>query len=146
TIGYAGLNLYSTSKIQYAYKLEGLHDNWINTGFETRASFTQLKPGDYSFRLRYTDVDGNWHEAKKALHIVILPPWWQTWWFRALLGMVSVSMVIAVFYLRISAIKKQNRLLEAEVTRRTHELSEANAYLVEKNEEINLQNEKLEEF
>lgn len=146
TIGFASLNLYSSSKTQYSYMLEGLHDNWINTGFETKAAFTQLKPGDYFFRLRYTDVEGNWHEARESLHIVVLPPWWQTWWFKTLLVVGSVSMIIGVFYLRISSIKKQNRLLEAEVARRTHELSEANSYLVEKNEEIKLQNEKLEEF
>jgi len=146
TIGYASLNLYSPSKTQYAYMLEGLHDNWINTGFETKAAFTKLSPGDYVFRLRYTDVQGRWHEAKERLHIVILPPWWQTLWFRALLVLGAASVVIAVFYFRISSIKKQNRLLEAEVARRTHELSEANFYLVEKNEEINHQNEKLEEF
>lgn len=146
TIGFASLNLYSPSKTQYAYMLEGLHDNWINTGFETKAAFTQLKPGNYSFRVRYTDVEGIWHEASESLHIVILPPWWQTWWFKTLLVLGSVSMIVGIFYLRISSIKKQNRLLEAEVARRTHELSEANSYLVEKNEEINLQNEKLEEF
>ncbi len=146
TIGYASLNLYSNSKTQYAYKLEGLHDNWINMGSETKAAFTQLNPGAYVFRLRYTDAEGAWHEAAKDLHIVILPPWWKTWWFRTLMVLGTVSLVIAFFYLRMSSIKKQNRLLEQEVARRTYELSEANSYLVEKNEEINLQNEKLEEF
>lgn len=146
TIGFATLNLYSSSKTQYAYKLEGLHDNWINTGSETKAAFTQLNPGNYVFKLRYTDVEGTWHEATRKLHIVILPPWWKTWWFRSLMVIGAVSLVFAFFYLRLSSIKKQNRLLEAEVTRRTHELSDANSYLVEKNEEIHLQNEKLEEY
>ena len=146
SIGYAALNLYSPSKTRYAYKLEGLHDNWINNGFETKASFTHPGPGNYVFRLKYTDLNGVWHEAKTDLHIVILPPWWKTWWFKTLIILGSAGLVIAIFYLRLSSIRKQNRLLEAEVTNRTHELSEANVYLIEKNEEINLQNEKLEEY
>lgn len=146
SIGFASLNLYSNSKTQYAYKLEGLHDNWINTGFETNASFTQLAPGHYVFKLRYTDIEGQWHEADRQLHIVMLPPWWKTWWFQSLMVLATITLLIVVFYLRISSIKKQNRLLEAEVARRTHELSEANSYLIEKNEEIKLQNEKLEEY
>lgn len=146
TIGFASLNLYSPSKTRYAYKLQGLHDNWINTGPETKASFTQLNPGSYVFKLRYTDVQGTWHKAAKELHIVILPPWWKTWWFRAVLVLCLASLVVGFFYLRLAAIRRQNKLLEAEVARRTHQLSEANSYLVEKNEEINLQNEKLEEY
>ncbi len=146
TIGFAVLNLYSTSKTQYAYRLEGLHDNWIHTGRETKASFTKLNPGNYVFRLRYMDVDGQWQEAAKRLSIVVLPPWWKTWWFRSLVVIGSISLLIGFFYLRISSIRNRNRLLQAEVARRTHELSEANSYLIEKNEEINLQNEKLEEY
>ncbi len=146
TIGFASVNLYSTSKTQYAYRLEGLHDNWINTGHETKASFTKLNPGNYVFRLRYTDVDGQWHEAERSLQILVLPPWWKTWWFRSVVVIGAVSVLIGFFYFRISSVRKRNILLEAEVARRTHELSDANAYLVEKNEEINLQNEKLEEY
>lgn len=146
SIGYAALNLYSPSKTQYAYKLEGLHDNWINTGFETKASFTDLDPGHFIFRIKYTDLSGEWHEADKTLHITILPPWYKTWWFNIIAVVTMVSMVVAFFYLRLSGIRKRNRILEAEVAKRTHELSEANYYLIEKNEEIKLQNEKLEEF
>lgn len=146
SIGYAALNLYAPSRTQYAYQLEGLHDNWINTGFETKASFTNLDPGDYVFKVRYTDEGNRWHEASRRLHIIVLPPWWKTWWFKLLSLAAALSIVTAFVYLRLSRIKEQNRLLEAEVSRRTHELSEANHFLVEKNEEIKLQNEKLEEF
>lgn len=146
SIGYAALNLYSPSKTQYAYKLEGLHNDWINTGFENKVFFTQLDPGSYTLRIKYTDLEGAWHEDKKSLQIIILPPWWQTWWFKVLVVLGSISLTVCFFYLRLSSIKQQNRLLEAEVFKRTQELSEANAYLIEKNEEINLQNEKLEEY
>lgn len=146
SIGFAALNFYSPSKTQYAYKLEGLHDEWINTGFENKVFFTRLDHGTYSFRVRYTDLEGNWHESAKHLHIVILPSWWQTWWFKLLVLAGIASLTIGLFYYRLSSIKRQNKLLEAEVAKRTHELSDANAYLIEKNEEIKLQNEKLEEY
>lgn len=146
SIGYAAINLFSPSKIKYAYKLEGLHDNWINTGLDTKASFTNLNPGNYTFRVQYTDLKGNWQEAEKELLIVVLPPWYQTWWFKVLVALSTISLLVGLFYLRLSAIKRQNKLLEQEVNHRTQELSDANAYLIEKNEEIKHQNEKLEEY
>jgi ligand-binding sensor domain-containing protein/CheY-like chemotaxis protein/AraC-like DNA-binding protein len=146
SIEVASVNLYSSSKTKYAYKLEGLHDQWIYLGNERKISFTNLDPGTYTLKTKYTGIDSKWHQAENALKITILPPWWKTIWFKFVVVAFFTSAVLGVFYLRISTIKNRNKILKAEVEKRTHELSEANSFLVERNEEIKLQKERLEEF
>src|SRR5690606_22794124 len=140
------VNLYSPSKIQYAYRLEGLSDQWIPLQGERKISFTELAPGSYTLRLRYTSTDGTWHTAERALPIEILPPWWKTLWFKALVVFALSGALATAFYLRVNAIKTRNRILKAEVQKRTLELSEANTFLLERAEMIKLQNERLEEY
>lgn len=146
SIEFAAINFYSLGKTQYAYKLDGLHDEWIDLQKERKVSFTNLDPGTYTLRVRYTDASGQWNVADNALHITVLPPWWKTIWFQLLVIVAVVSAVVAVFYLRVRTIKNRNKFLKEEVERRTHELSEANSFLMERNEEISLQNERLEVY
>jgi ligand-binding sensor domain-containing protein/signal transduction histidine kinase/CheY-like chemotaxis protein/AraC-like DNA-binding protein len=140
------VNLNATPKTKYICKLEGVHDQWVNLGNERKISFTNLDPGTYHLKFKYTHDDIEWHDAGKSLAITILPPWYKSWWFRLTIVLSISACVIGIFYLRIASIKRRNRLLKAEVKNRTHELSEANAFLTERNEEILLQKERLEEF
>ncbi|MBK0380208.1 hybrid sensor histidine kinase/response regulator transcription factor [Mucilaginibacter segetis] len=146
SIEFSAINLYASSKVKYAYKLEGLHDQWINLNNERKVSFTNLDPGHYTLQIRYTNGNGKWLIAGKKLTIIILPPWWQTWWFRLLLVISFTGVIITIFYLRISSIKKRNHTLKTEVEKRTHELSEANMLLTDRNEKIKHQKEILEDF
>lgn len=144
SIGFAALNLYAPVKTRYSYQLQGLHDQWIDLQGERKVAFTNLPAGHYTLLVRFTDAGGNWLPAGKNLHLVILPPWWQTWWFRLLVVMAIACTVCVIFYARVAAIKKRNRLLKEEVNRRTSELHEVNASLVEQHDEIRMQKEKLE--
>ena len=128
SIEFAAINFYSPGKTQYAYKLDGLHDQWIDLQKERKISFTNLDPGTYVLRVKYTDMSGEWHVANNELKIVVLPPWWKTLWFQMLIVAVLISGVVTVFYLRVSAIKNRNKFLKEEVERRTHELSEVNSF------------------
>jgi signal transduction histidine kinase/ligand-binding sensor domain-containing protein/DNA-binding response OmpR family regulator len=145
SVGFTAINLYASSKTKYSYQLESLHDQWIDAGNDRKVSFTNLQPGQYNLRIRYTNADGQWQEAPKTLHIVVLPPWWQTWWFKVLAAVLVITGITLLFYLRLAAIRKRNILLKAEVGRQTKELQEINAALVEQRDEITLQKENLEQ-
>jgi signal transduction histidine kinase len=145
SIEVSSVNLYSPTKTRYRYQLEGLHNEWIDLENERKISFTNLDPGSYKLKVKYTGIDGEWRDTNKILSIRILPPWWKTVWFKLLLALAITGGVVAVFYIRIASIKSRNELLKAEVEKQTHELSEANFYLTERNEEIALQKERLEE-
>lgn len=78
-IEFAALNYSNTEKNQYAYMLEGFNKGWLLTDGSTRkATYTNLDPGDYTFRVKAANDDGEWNEQGIALHIKILPPFWRT--------------------------------------------------------------------
>lgn len=63
----------------YAYKLEGHDDDWIDIGNSNAVSFTNLKHGNYTFRVKAANADGVWNEEGIAIDVNITPPWWRTW-------------------------------------------------------------------
>ncbi|MCB0519687.1 MAG: response regulator [Saprospiraceae bacterium] len=77
---FASLDLSAPERNQYAYRLEGFHDDWQYIGTERTATFTNLNPGKYTLRVKATNHDGVWNEEGTSLKITILPPWWATWW------------------------------------------------------------------
>lgn len=144
SIGFSGINLYSPLQTEYAYKLENFGNEWLNLKGERKVNFYNLEPGNYVFRIRYKGAEGEWVTIPKSLSIVVLPPWWQTMWFKVLVISVCVGLVLLFFYLKLAAVKRQKDVLAVEVKKRTKELREANMFLTERNEEIFTQNEKLE--
>ncbi|MBV6506060.1 MAG: Sensor histidine kinase RcsC [Syntrophorhabdaceae bacterium] len=90
---FAVLSYRNTLKNQYAYKLTGFNDNWIQLGTKRDITFTNLDPGEYTLRVKGSNNDGVWNEEGTSLKITITPPWWQTRWayaFYVLLFMLSL--------------------------------------------------------
>lgn len=82
---FASLDFSEPKKNRYAYKLEGFDPDWTYSGSRRYVSYTNLDHGEYVFRAKGTNRDGVWNDAGRSLRIVILPPYWATWWFRALM-------------------------------------------------------------
>ncbi len=101
TIKYAALDFTNPEKNQYAYKLEGFNSDWIYPGNNNTAVYTNLNPGSYTFRVIGSNNDGVWNERGASLNIVILPPFWQTFWFRLFL----VLLFLLGLYLLIQVIR-----------------------------------------
>ncbi|MBK8805279.1 MAG: response regulator [Bacteroidales bacterium] len=132
------------NKIQYAYRLKGFNNDWAFVEKEHKATYTNLNPGEYIFEVStyntFFEIDKN----STTLHIIVLPPWWKTMWFRVALSFAIILIIILSFYIRTRSIKQRNKLLEKEVRKRTQELFEINALLLDSSEEVKQQNEKLE--
>ena len=77
---FVALNFTNPEKNQYAYKMEGFIDDWINIGNERKVSFTNLDPGKYVFRVKGSNNHGAWNEEGASIRVIITPPWWQTDW------------------------------------------------------------------
>jgi ligand-binding sensor domain-containing protein/signal transduction histidine kinase/DNA-binding response OmpR family regulator len=97
SFGFAALNYTALENNQYAYKLENWDKDWNYTGNERKASFTNLSPGKYVFRVKASNNDGIWNEDGPSINIIITPPFWVTWWFR-LLVLSAVAWGIIAFY------------------------------------------------
>jgi ligand-binding sensor domain-containing protein/signal transduction histidine kinase/AraC-like DNA-binding protein len=97
SFGFAALNYTTSENNQYAYKLENWDKDWIYTGSEKKASYTNVSPGRYIFRVRATNNDGIWNETGTQIEIVIEPPFWDTWWFRLIVVMTVISAIVAFY-------------------------------------------------
>jgi ligand-binding sensor domain-containing protein/serine phosphatase RsbU (regulator of sigma subunit) len=121
------LDFVDPQKNVYQYKLEGFDDDWSPVTTNRYISYTNLPGGNYTLRIRGADSNGNWNEEGVSLQIFVQPPWWKTTWFYTICVITVIGGVIGFTRYRTSAIKKENRILEARVAERTHELAQKNA-------------------
>ena len=127
---FAALNYTAANKNQYAYLMEGFDRDWLYTTSERRlATYTNLDPGDYLFRVRATNNDGLWSDKEVALKLTVLPPWWNTTWFKLVVLLSFISLLYVGYRWRVRSIEAQNRKLEEQVVERTQQLSESNQQL-----------------
>jgi signal transduction histidine kinase/ligand-binding sensor domain-containing protein/DNA-binding response OmpR family regulator len=113
SLNFSALNYTTPENNQYAYRLEGLDTAWNYVGRENKASYTNLSPGEYTFRVKASNNDGVWNEEGASLRIIITPPFWKTNWFISLL----IALGIAGLYLFYKA-RTRLKLREMEARKR----------------------------
>ncbi|HEY6844293.1 MAG TPA: GGDEF domain-containing protein, partial [Thermoanaerobaculia bacterium] len=130
SVEFAALDYSAPNALHYAYKLDGYSHGWTIADAAHRvATFTNLAPGRYTLRVRATNRAGMWSAKSVALELRALPAWYETWWFRALLAVVLVALVILLVRVRTALLRQRAAQLEATVAARTSELAVANAAL-----------------
>ena len=107
---FSALDYSKPLKNKYRYKLDGVDRDWVNAEKRRYASYTDISPGDYTFRVMGTNSDGLWSDKIASLEIKINPPYWQRWWFRILIGLIILSLIYLFFNYRINKIKEIERL------------------------------------
>lgn len=120
---FASLNYTIPEKKQYAYMLEGFDKTWNNIGTKHSATYTNLDPGEYVFKVKGLDNDGNWSGKTISLLLTITPPLWMTWWFKIGLALSLTGSAFVFYRARISAINTQKTQLELQVNERTESLA-----------------------
>ena len=127
---FAALNYRAPKKNRYAYKLEGFDRDWNHVDSSRRfATYTNLDPGTYTFRVKGSNNDGLWNEEGKSVAVTILAPWWRTIWFKTLAALLILGLLAGGYRWRVGAIQRRNRELAAQVAARTGELAASNAQL-----------------
>ncbi len=123
TIEFAALHYADPARNQYAYQLQGFDRDWVRTDADQRfATYTNLDPGRYTFHVRASNKDGVWNNTGTTLEIIVLPPWWGTWWFRIMAALL-VLLAFAMLYRRHTRqLRWQAQVLEQRVEERTREL------------------------
>ena len=118
---FAALSYANPHKNRYRYRLEGFDPGWNEVDGKHRlATYTNLDPGGYVFRVQGSNSDGVWNEAGVSLPILITPPWWGTTWFRASCAGLCLVLLAGVYQLRIRQVRHAFDLtLEARVGERT---------------------------
>jgi len=144
TIEFAALGFTIPENNKYAYRLDGFDTEWQYVGSQRKATYTNLNPGTYTFRVKAANNDGVWSNKETRLVIVIVPPYWMTWWFRTLAIFLITGIILSLYLYRISFIKKQRAALENQVKARTLEISDQKNRLELLNEKLQLQTEALQ--
>jgi len=119
---FAALNYIRPDKNQYAYMLEGFDKNWNQIGSRRFGRYTNLPGGDYTLRLRGSNNDRRWNEQGAAILIRVVPPFWDTIWFRVLAVLMLVAGGLGSYWLRLREMSRRAGQLEILVQQRTAQL------------------------
>lgn len=137
TVEFAAIHFADPMANRYAYRLEGFEDKWVETDAKKRfATYTNLDPGDYVFRVKASNKNDIWNEQGATLTIRITPPVWKTLWFRLLALILLLGLAYAIYLYRVRQLIQQRFDLKNEVENRTKELQSQKAYLEKQKESI----------
>ena len=131
TFEYTALNFNRLKNLRYAYKLDGFESAWNHVGTRRNATYTNLNPGRYVFRVKYINSDGLMNDEGLSLELNITPPFWETSWFYLLSGMFLFGLIAGGYRFRVRQITRQNRVLAQKISERTSELYKKNKALGE---------------
>ncbi len=102
---YTALSYINSENLRFRYKLEGLDRDWNDVGTRRTAYYSYLPPGEYTFHVIAANRDGVWNETGASIPVVVLPPFYRTWWFSLLLFAAVVGIVGLGYYLRVRRLK-----------------------------------------
>jgi signal transduction histidine kinase/ligand-binding sensor domain-containing protein/DNA-binding response OmpR family regulator len=123
---FIALHFAAPDKNKYAYVMEGFNDKPVYTDSRNRtATFTNLKPGKYIFRVIASNSDEVWNIPGRELLVIITPPIWQTW-YAYLLYLLCISLIIRYSYKRFVRLNHRRTQLRLErlETQKRHEVDQ----------------------
>jgi len=125
SIEFSALDYFLPEKIKYAYKMEGVDQDWVVVPATRRfANYTNLSGGEYLFQVKASNSDGVWSGEVSRLNIIIHPPFWNTAWFRLLAVLCLALLVMIYIHYRTKFLNEQKRKLEKQVQERTWKIEE----------------------
>jgi PAS domain S-box-containing protein len=112
SLEFSALSYFNSATNRYRYKLDGLDHQWHEVGSNQRlVTYTTLPAAMYTFRVQGATSRGDWSEPGLELAVKILPPWWNTWWFRAVCVAASVTLLGGFYRWRIQQLRRQEKHL-----------------------------------
>ena len=125
---FAALDYANPARNQYRSMLEGFDKDWVNNPHRF-ATYTNLDPQTYTFRVKSANNAGLWDQKGLTIKVIVLPPFWETWWFRILSALSLMVFVFVAYRGRVRRMKLNAQRLENLVQQRTLELSNVNQNL-----------------
>jgi ligand-binding sensor domain-containing protein/DNA-binding CsgD family transcriptional regulator len=128
---FSALNFSHADKNSYAYMLEPFDKEWNYVDNTNVATYTNLDPGTYIFKVKGSNNDKQWNENFASLNITITPPYWKTTWFQILASFVLISVIYVSYRVKVNSIKTQKEMLSQLVEKRTAEIEVKSKQLFE---------------
>ncbi len=124
TLDFAALDFTAPEKNRYRYQLVGFDRDWVDLGHRHRVTYTNLRPGEYLFKVQAANNDGAWNLDGLSLRLISRPPPWATWWAYAIYAVIA-ALLIRLYLLaqlrkreRAEELSRTNRALEEEIGER----------------------------
>lgn len=115
---FIALSYQSPEKNQYAYRLVGVDKNWVYSGNRHVVNYTDLSPGTYTFQVKAANSDGIWNEKGASIRLIILPPWWATWWAYGIYALLAGGAILVSIRFYTNRLRQRQEL---ELNRREAE-------------------------
>ena len=119
---YTALSFIAPENVRFKYKLEGFDDEWIDSGARRVASYTNLRPGNYKFRVIATNNDGVWNETGAAIDFYLKPHLYQTYWFYLICVVLLALAAWQLYRMRVKRMSSQFQAVLAERGRIAREI------------------------
>ena len=139
TIFFAVLDYAIPNENNFTYYLEGFDKEWHDVGNRNFATYTNVPPGHYTFKVKGANSKGEWNETGVELKISISPPFWETWLFRIFLIVTIINIFIIVLRYRVKTITLRNTQLQEmneELNKQIFERKQAQQALKQINVEL----------
>jgi ligand-binding sensor domain-containing protein/signal transduction histidine kinase len=150
-IHFTALSFIAPQKLLFRYQLEGYDKDWVEAGDRRSAFYTNLKPGNYTFRVIAANADGVWNTTGDEFSLRLLPHFYQTVWFDGVCGGLVLAALGGIYAWRVRhitnrqrALQKTRDFLETEVAGRTAELATANVSLQREEAQLKQRTQALE--
>ena len=123
---FTALDYTNPIKNRYSYKMEGIDNEWMQTDANRRfATYTNLDPGEYNFRVKGSNNDGIWNEEGTSIKVIILPPWWKTIWSYIIYAIFIIGSLYMLWKLQMKRIRlKQEYEMSKFEAQKLHEIDE----------------------
>jgi signal transduction histidine kinase len=112
-IHYTGLSLTAPEKVRFRYRLEGYDRDWVDARERRVAYYTNISPGTYAFRVMAANNDGVWSTQDATIQVVVVPPFWRTWWFISLSVFAIAAIAFLLYRRRIGQLERAHAAQEA---------------------------------
>lgn len=112
TFYFTGISHTQPQKIRYKFMLEGYDQNWSNPNETRYITYTNLQPGLYKFKVMAQNANGLWSKQPATFEFFIVAPFWKTWWFYSLCGLVVVLALYALWQFRMRQLKRKNENMQ----------------------------------
>jgi len=109
-INFSGINLSSPEKVRYRWRMDGVDTEWRNGGHSRNAAYSALPHGHFVFHVQASNGGEAWNTDEVKLMIIVLPHWWETWWFKGSLALAIVGLIVGAHRLRVHRLREIERL------------------------------------
>ncbi len=136
TFDFIAISLKAPQNVRYSYMLEGIENEWSPVTEQTFATYPNLPPGTYNFKVKACNNDGVWNKEPAIYKFTVSPPYWKSTWFFLLCLTIIVGIIYIIMKLRLRSIELEKKNLARKVEERTREIRKNTEMLAKTNEEL----------